>query len=134
MTFSISLATGIFLLGGASGAWLARVRYITVTNYFREQVTQQVTKALNAKRKVGENDCTSMDGPTDSTVITRIIERKESEIAQIRAEVAALHTCIQFLTHPIATWLPTRINEAGVPLSICRRAFARTASRNPLPK
>jgi hypothetical protein len=101
MIISIPLASGIFLVGAASGGLLAHLRWIAVAWHIRKEITEQLETALYAKRRLAEsNRGYKTDTTTDLAAIRTIVEQKELEIAQTRAEIDALRTVIQLLEEP----------------------------------
>jgi len=101
MIISIPLASGAFLLGAASGGLLAHLRWIAVAQHIREQMTEQLGTVLYVNRKIAEpNGGYKTGGTTDSGAIRTVVEKKESEIAQTRAEINGLRTVIQLLEQP----------------------------------
>jgi len=104
VTFSVPLASGIFLSGAASGGLLVYIRWKAVAKQVREEMTGELEAALHAKRRVEQRDCGYEARSTgESMKIRKTIEQRKMEIDQIRAEIDALQTVIQLLEDPNAT-------------------------------
>ena len=116
MTLSMLLVFGIFILGAASGGGLAYIRRIAVARNIRKQMTEQLETDLYAKSRVEKSDYGYATNSTkESTAIRKVVEQKEMDIAQTRAEIDALHTVIQLLEDPDAS--PGRYIHTGATAS-----------------
>ena len=60
-----------------------------------------------------------LNSTNESTAIRKVVEQKEMDIAQKRAEIDALHTVIQLLADPDAT--PGRYIHTGATASRAQR-------------